>query len=90
MKKVLQKEENKKKRTSKIKIKEKNISNGLFREYVTNYRNPSDMYEELRETKGAVNENRVDLIKKVLAKMKKKPLKMYLNIKHLRLNRTKR
>ena len=79
-----------KKRTSKIKIKEKNISNGLFREYVINYRNPSNIYEELHETKGAVNENQVDLIKKVLAKMKKKPLKMYLNIKHLRLNRMKR
>ena len=61
-----------KKRTSKIKIKQKNTSNGLLREYVTNYRSPSDMYEELHETKGAVNENRVDMIKKVLTKMKKK------------------
>ena len=61
-----------KKMTSKIKRKEKNTNNRLFREYVTNYRSPSDMYEDLHETKGAVNENRVDLIKKVLAKMKKK------------------
>ena len=30
------------------------------------------MYEKLRETEGAVNEHQVDLIKKILAKMKKK------------------
>ena len=62
----------KKQRTSKIKRKEENIKHGFFREYFTNYQIPSDMYEKLRETEGAVNEHQVDLIKKILAKMKKK------------------
>ena len=79
----------KKQRTSKIKRKEENIKHGFFREYFTNYQIPSDMYEKLRETEGAVNEHQVDLIKKILAKMKKKTLKMYLK-KHLRLKRMKR
>ena len=79
----------KKQRTSKIKRKEENIKHGFFREYFTNYQSPSDMYEKLRETEGAVNEHQVDLIKKILAKMKKKTLKMYLK-KHLRLKRMKR
>ena len=78
----------KKQRTSKIKRKEENIKHGFFREYFTNYQSPSDMYEKLRETEGAVNEHQVDLIKKILAKMKKKTLKMYLK-KHLRLKRMK-
>ena len=79
----------KKQRTSKIKRKEENIKRGFFRECFTNYQSPSDMYEKLRETEGAVNEHQVDLIKKILAKMKKKTLKMYLK-KHLRLKRMKR
>ena len=79
----------KKQRTSKIKRKEENIKHGFFREYFTNYQSPSDMYKKLRETEGAVNEHQVDLIKKILAKMKKRTLKMYLK-KHLRLKRMKK
>ena len=60
-----------------------------FKEYFTNYRSPSDMYKKLRETEGGRNEDQVYVIKKVLNKMKK-PLKMCLKIKDLRLKRTRR
>ena len=53
-------------RLDKIKIKEQNINNELFKKYFTDYQNPSNMYKKLSETKGAVNEVRVDSIKKVL------------------------
>ena len=49
----------------------KNIDNKLFKEYFTNYRNPSDMYKKLSMTKSERNENQVYVIKKVLDKMKK-------------------
>ena len=55
-----------KERVDEIKRKEQNINNELFREYFTNYHSPSVMYGKLRETKGAVNELRVNLIKDVL------------------------
>ena len=50
---------------------EKNIYNKLFKNYFTNYRNPSDIYKNLREAEGSRNENRVYLIKEVLNRMKK-------------------
>ena len=53
-------------RSDEIKRKEQNINNELFKKYFTDYQNPSNMYKKLSETKGAVNEVRVDSIKKVL------------------------
>ena len=38
----------------------------MFKEYLTNYQSPSDMYQKLCETEGARNENRVYLIKLVI------------------------
>ena len=43
----------------------------------------SDMYKKLRETEGTRQENEVCLIKEVLNKFEKKPLKMCLKIIHL-------
>ena len=43
----------------------------MFKNYFTNYRNPSDIYKNLREAEGSRNENRVYLIKEVLNRMKK-------------------
>ena len=48
------------------------------------------MYKKLRMTEGERNEDQVYVIKKVLDKMKKKTLKMYLKAKHLRLKTTKK
>ena len=53
----------------------------MFKEYFTNYQNPSDMYKKLRMTEGRRNEDQVYVIKKVLDKMKK-------NIKNVPENRT--
>ena len=52
-----------KERLDEIKRKEQNINNELFKEYFTDYKSPSNMYEKLSETEGAVNEIRVDSIK---------------------------
>ena len=60
-----------KEKIAEIEKEEKNINNLLFKEYLTNYQSPSDMYKKLRETQGTQNENRVYLIKKVLDKIKK-------------------
>ena len=54
-----------------IKRKEKNINNKLFKQYFTNYQNPSYMYKKLREAEGEINEDQVYLIKEVLNRMKK-------------------
>ena len=54
-------------RSDEIRRKEQNINNELFKKYFTDYQNPSNMYKKLSETKGAVNEVRVDSIKKVLS-----------------------
>ena len=43
----------------------------MFKAYFTDYQSPSNMYKRLSETKGAVNEVRVDFIKKLLTKLKK-------------------
>ena len=72
-----------------IKIKEQNISNELFKKYFTNYQSPSNMYKKLSETKAALNEVRVDSIKKVLSKLQR-IINMHLKMMHLRLKRMKR
>ena len=54
-----------------IKRKDQNINDELFNAYFTDYRNPSSMYKNLSETKDAVNQVRVDSIKKVLSKLKR-------------------
>ena len=61
----------KKERLNEVKRKEQSINNELFQEYFTNYQSRSDMYKRLGQTKGALNEHRVYLIKKVLTKIKK-------------------
>ena len=42
----------------------------MFKAHFTDCQSPSCMYKKLSETKGAVNEVRVDSIKKVLSKLK--------------------
>ena len=56
-------------RLDEVKRKEQNINDELFNAYFTDYQNPSSMYKKLSQTKGAVNEFRVDSIKKVLSKL---------------------
>ena len=51
-------------RSDKIERQEQSINNELFKGYFTDYQSPSNMYKELNETKGTVNEVRVDSIKK--------------------------
>ena len=51
-------------------IKKKNINNELFKEYFTNYQNPSDMYKKLCAAEGEWNKKRVFFIKELLNKMK--------------------
>ena len=59
-------------RLDKIERKEQNMNNELFKAYFTDYQNPSNMYKKLSETKGAVNEVRVDSVKKtVLSKLQR-------------------
>ena len=56
-----------------LKLKKKKTNNELFKKYFTNFRSPSDMYKELRETEDKENEDQVDqvyLIKEVLNRMK--------------------
>ena len=56
----------------------------MFRHSFINYQKPSDMYKKLRETKGKINEDQVDLIKEIfIRKNKKKKLEIYLKIKKL-------
>ena len=47
-------------------IKKKNINNELFKEYFTNYQNPSDMYKKLREAEGEWNKKRVFFYQKTV------------------------
>ena len=56
-------------RLDEVKRKEQNINDELLNAYFTGYQNPSSMYKKLSQTKGAVNEFRVDSIKKVLSKL---------------------
>ena len=57
---------------AEIKKEEKNINNLLFKYYFTNYRNASDFYKKLRETKDKRNEDQVYSIQEVLNKRKGK------------------
>ena len=50
---------------------EENINKELFKACFTDYQSPSNMYKKLSETKDAVNEIRVDFIKKSLRKLKR-------------------
>ena len=56
-------------RLDEIKRKEQKINNELFKEYFTDYQSQSNMYKKLSEAEDAVNEARVDSIKKVLSKL---------------------
>ena len=58
-------------RSDEIERKERNINNELFKAYFTDYQIPSNIYKKLSRKKGAVNEVRVDSIKKVLTKLQK-------------------
>ena len=58
-------------RFDEIKRKEQTTNNELFKAYVTDYQIPSNMYTKLSKTKGAVNEVRVDSIKKTLSKLQR-------------------
>ena len=53
----------------KLKKKEKNINNKLFKDYFTIYQSPSDMYKKLGMTEGTRDEVRVYLIKELLNRM---------------------
>ena len=69
-------------KVAKIKREEKNIHNKLFKEYFNIYQSPSHMYKKLQETEGERNQDQVYLIKEVLNRMKKNP------IKHVSENKT--
>ena len=43
----------------------------MFKAYFTPYQSPYNLYKKLSETKGAVNEVRVDSIKNVLSKLQR-------------------
>ena len=43
----------------------------MFKAYFTDYQSPYNLYKKLSETKGAVNEVRVDSIKNVLSKLQR-------------------
>ena len=58
-------------RSDEIERKEQKISNELFKEYFTDYQSPSNMCKKLSESKSAVNEVRVESIKKVLSKLQR-------------------
>ena len=68
-------------RLDEIKREEQNINYDLFKKYFTDYQSPSNMSKKLSETEDAVNEVRVDSIKKLLSKFKES-LIMCLKIKN--------
>ena len=81
----------KRRRIAEIEEEEKNVDNKLFKEYLSNYRSPSDMYKHLPMRKGERNEDQVYVIKKVLDKMKKTIKKVPENKNlYLRLKRMKK
>ena len=56
----------------KIKGKEQNINNELFKTYFTDYQSPSIMYKKLREPENTeITKTGADLFKKVLNKLKR-------------------
>ena len=61
-----------KERFDEIERKEKNINKGLFKAYFADHQSPSSMYKKLSETGNTeINKTRVDVIKKVLTKLKR-------------------
>ena len=58
-------------RPDEIERKEQNIKYELFNCYFTDYQNTSSTYKKLSKTKVAVNEVRVDFIKKILSKLQR-------------------
>ena len=58
-------------RSDETKRKERNINEEFFKAYFTDYQIPGNIYKKLSRTKGAVNEVRVDSIKKVLTKLQR-------------------
>ena len=74
----------------KLKKKEENTNNEMFKAYFTDYQSPSSMYKKLIETENTeVNKTLADLIKKVLDKLKKS-LIIHLKMIQLQLRRMKR
>ena len=73
----------------KSKKKKKNLNNKLFKEYFTNYKNPSNMYKKLCETKGNKNKDQVYSIKEILDERKNK-IKNFPEIKKFMIKRNKK
>ena len=74
----------------KLKKKEENTNNEMFKAYFTDYQSPSSMYKKLIETENTeINKTLADLIKKVLDKLKKS-LIIHLKMIQLQLRRMKR
>ena len=74
----------------KLKEKKKKINKGLFKAYFADYQSPSSMYKKLSETGNTeINKTRVDVIKKVLTKLKR-ILENSSKMMQLRLKRMKR
>ena len=71
LKSIAERVKSKNERIAEIKKEKKNIENELFKYYFIDYQKPSDMYKKLCETKDKINEDQVDLIKKILDKIKK-------------------
>ena len=71
LKSIAERVKSKNERISEFKKRRKNIENELFKYYFIDYQKPSDMYKKLCETKDKINEDQVDLIKKILDKIKK-------------------
>ena len=61
-----------KERCNEIQRKEQNVNNVLFKAYFTDYQSLSSMYSKLSETENTeINKIRVNLINKVLTKLKR-------------------
>ena len=74
----------------KLKKKEENTNNEMFKAYFTDYQSPSSMYKKLIETENTeINKTLADLIKKVLDKLKKS-LIIHLKMIQLQVRRMKR
>ena len=58
-------------RSDEIERKEQNINNELFKAYFIKYQIPSSMWKKISEKKDAVNDLRVDSIKRLLSKLQR-------------------
>ena len=77
----------KKGKLDEIKRNEQNINNELYKAYFTDHQN--SMYKKSSKTENKeISKTRVDLIKKVLTKLKQS-LKIHLKMMQLRLKRMK-